>query len=575
MKRLAAILPLLLLLAALFGCGSRTRVSARLDALDTLVSRPPSGPPSAALYDSVLQVLDTLMYDVVGLGEDVEARWHLLYAAAEDKADRPLLFDTHVRPAYDYYRDATQDGTQGDSTLLHRFAQSCFYMGVHYYHSDSTVRIEQMMQKSVNVAKSCGDHYTAYQALNYLSRQIKSTNSSEAISLVEDALVEYKKSRHHYPYNEITLLLNVGLCYFSGDIHIRDKALSYYQQALECSLEHDSLMLTEVYSHMVYYYIQKKDPTLANVYFQKIKQQVSLQEDKYSVGFFANVYFAADSLEKAREFMEMFLPMANQTEKYYSFLCLQKIALLQHSEAEALSLTDSLRYYAWAMSYEKSKDVYLLNKEAVGKGQQIERLERKNLIQIVAFVVSGTILLFIVCLIFIVFRQRHKRQRHLTEIEKMRRQMTVEREQHQQRLAALQIQVKEAEIEQKNKKLSYLKSYIEKQSIAIETFKSSTDRALLSLTEEDWQSLEVALDDIYDNFILKLRTSFPQMKEDMVRLCMLQKIGMTNRDISNIFFITLESVKKRKQRLKKELFPNAPKEQTFEEIIEKSVDFIR
>lgn len=567
-------LSVLLLLAVLTGCADRDRVSTRLDALDSLVSLPPTSPEPRVDYDSILVQLDTLMYDVIG-DDALEARWNLLYAMTEDKADRPLLFDLHVRPAYDYYRELTQDGTRGDSTSLHRFALSCFYLGVHYYHCDSTALLERMMQKSVDVAKSCGDHYTAYLALTYLSRQIKSTNSSEAIRLAEDALIEYKKSRHHNPYNEITLLLNVGLCYFSGEIPVRDKAFSYYQQALECSLEHDSLMLTEVYSHMVYYYFQKKDPSQANVYFQKIKHQVSLQDDKYSVGFFANVYLAVDSLDKAREFIELFLPMANQTEKYYSFLSLQKVALQQNSEAEALSLTDSLRYYAWTMSYEKSKDIYLLNNETIEKGQRIERLKRKNLVQTVTFFVAGITLLFILCIVFIVIRQRHKRQRHLIEIERMRRQMTSEREKHQQRLTALQIQMKEAEIEQKNRKLSFLKSYIEKQSNTIEMFKSSTDSERLSLTEEDWQSLEVALDDSYDNFILKLRTSFPQMKEEAVRLCMLQKISMTNRAISNIFFITSESVKKRKQRLKKVFFPNAPKEQTFEEIIEKSVDFIR
>lgn len=240
-----------------------------------------------------------------------------------------------------------------------------------------------------------------------------------------------------------------------------------------------------------------------------------------------------------------------------------------------MCLVDSIRKYADEMHADEMRKNFVFYKDNIERERANVQLRVKNVRQHDLFVTLGIVMFLMLCLAFVVFRQRHKRQCHLTEIEKMRRQMTVEREQHQQRLAALQIQVKEAEIEQKNKKLSYLKSYIEKQSITIETFKSSTDRERLSLTEGDWQSLEVALDDIYDNFILKLRTSFPQMKEDMVRLCMLQKIGMTNRDISNIFFITLESVKKRKQRLKKELFPNAPKEQTFEEIIEKSVDFIR
>ena len=574
MKRLAAILPLLLLLSALFGCGSRTRVSARLDALDTLVSRPPSGPPSAALYDSVLQVLDTLMYDVVGLGEDVEARWHLLYAAAEDKADRPLLFDTHVRPAYDYYCDATHDGTQGDSTLLHRFAQSCFYMGVHYYHSDSTVRIEQMMQKSVNVAKSCGDHYTAYLALKYLSSQLMYSNTSESVKIALEGLAEFKRSYHHSPYNEAIILNNLGFCYIYNSE--QDKALDCFEKALQVSAqESDSLSVSHIFYGLSYYYYRSNDYTSALAYLQKYIDDNTGIWDQYASIMAVNIYMKMDSLDKAETFISKCLPQETTVQKFHSYLTLQKIFFRQHRNEEAMCLVDSIRKYADEMHADEMRKNFVFYKDNIERERANVQLRVKNVRQHDLFVTLGIVMFLMLCLAFVVFRQRHKRQCHLTKIEKMRRQMTVEREQHQQRLAALQIQVKEAEIEQKNKKLSYLKSYIEKQSIAIETFKSSTDRALLSLTEEDWQSLEVALDDIYDNFILKLRTSFPQMKEDMVRLCMLQKIGMTNRNISNIFFITLESVKKRKQRLKKELFPNAPKEQTFEEIIEKSVDFIR
>ena len=75
----------LVFLAVLTGCADRERVSARLDALDSLLSLPPTGPEPPVNYGLILTQLDTLLPDVVG-DDALEAHWNLLCATAEDKA---------------------------------------------------------------------------------------------------------------------------------------------------------------------------------------------------------------------------------------------------------------------------------------------------------------------------------------------------------------------------------------------------------------------------------------------------------------------------------------------------------
>ena len=90
----------------------------------------------------------------------------------------------------------------------------------------------------------------------------------------------------------------------------------------------------------------------------------------------------------------------------------------------------------------------------------------------------------------------------------------------------------------------------------------------MHLSNDDWQNLEVALDDTYQQFVTRLRQQFPKMNEDGIRLCMLGKLGLTTHQISNIFSISPLSVTKRKQRLRKDYLSFIEEGKTFDEIIE-------
>ncbi len=76
------------------------------------------------------------------------------------------------------------------------------------------------------------------------------------------------------------------------------------------------------------------------------------------------------------------------------------------------------------------------------------------------------------------------------------------------------------------------------------------------IKEEDWSKLEIALDEERENFFAKLRSTYPAMNEMDFRVCMAKELGLTWRQMTHLFFISPDSVKRRYQRIKKKYLNN-------------------
>jgi len=560
MKHILAVIPLFLLLTLLAGCGQRTRVEAQLDTLDSILSIPPDGPEALVDYDSIFHQLDSLQPSVIG-DDALEARWNLLYTMTEDKSDRPLLLDLRIRPSYDYYAAQTQDGTRGDSILLHRFAQSCFYLGAHYYQCDSLARMEQLMHRSAEVSKSCGDHYTAYLALTYLSGALAWSNPETAIPMADDALKEYSLSHQSSFFNQISLLMNLGTCWLCSEE--KDKSLPYYEKALDLSVNHaDSLLYDKILVDKAYYYYLTgyKNESLDCLNRSSFQNINKTDFSCFTTASF--IYSQYGHIDQAKYVLELLGSELTRKQRFEKYWLLQRISIIQKDTA-ALSLGDSVMKHVNLMHvtdrYE-NYEYFRLNAESEREKLQAEKKSER---QLFSFISIGILLLSFVFFAFYVIHQRNRRKSQLMELELARNKMLADRKQ-------MELNFKESELVQKNNKLKFLKKYIEKQSESIAIFKKENIKGKIRhIDDDDWKSLEIAIDDVCHNFVSRLRTSFPKMKESAIRLCMLQRIQLTNRQMANIFFVEPETIKKRKQRLKKIFFQDFDTNTTFEEVIEK------
>jgi DNA-binding CsgD family transcriptional regulator len=73
------------------------------------------------------------------------------------------------------------------------------------------------------------------------------------------------------------------------------------------------------------------------------------------------------------------------------------------------------------------------------------------------------------------------------------------------------------------------------------------------LTSDDWNKFQEHLDIIYPGILLKLKDRYLGITNAESRLFILIKLGLRSSDLSNMLGISVDSVKKSRQRLRKRL----------------------
>lgn len=73
------------------------------------------------------------------------------------------------------------------------------------------------------------------------------------------------------------------------------------------------------------------------------------------------------------------------------------------------------------------------------------------------------------------------------------------------------------------------------------------------LTDSDWELFKRRFEQLYPGYILRLRSTYPELSSGEERLFLLIKINLNGQEIANILGITGNAVKKSRQRLRKRL----------------------
>ena len=138
---------------------------------------------------------------------------------------------------------------------------------------------------------------------------------------------------------------------------------------------------------------------------------------------------------------------------------------------------------------------------------------------LIAIIASGIILLAVV----LALRYRIRMQ------EQEKRQLQQEAE-HQKTL-----------LHQANEVVTFLQGFILERTEVLKKLNQSGD-SLIYLTPHEWSEIERTLNAIDDNRFAKIREQYPNMQEDDIRLCILTRLGLSNRTIGNIYCITISAV---------------------------------
>ncbi len=73
------------------------------------------------------------------------------------------------------------------------------------------------------------------------------------------------------------------------------------------------------------------------------------------------------------------------------------------------------------------------------------------------------------------------------------------------------------------------------------------------LTEEQWQNFKVLFDKVNHGFSTRLRDKYPDLTLAEIRLVTLTKLGLSDREMANMLGVSIDTIRKTRQRLRKKL----------------------
>ncbi len=285
---------------------------------------------------------------------------------------------------------------------------------------------------------------------------------------------------------------------------------------------------------------------IARLYLQKgdvlAAQQAVIKAQKYAV---TKSYF------KSSEFEIMELKL--------------NIALLQKDETGELVarrrmsvLGDSLKFSDGDLMLKQTK--LLAQKERYTHKIELERQRyEKERFKNWAYLGLVIILIFIIFLIFNTFQRKIKVKQH--NYEKMILKLKVEQmESHQKLLRANEtMDSYRSYLAEKNEQIDRLNQEIQQIGVSDSPYLSTHKGQLQSLldshlmTDENWEAFKVAFEKEHADFLEQLLSDYPELTESHKRIVLLLKLGLSNKEMSNLLGVTVDAIKKSRQRLRKKL----------------------
>lgn len=387
---------------------------------------------------------------------------------------------------------------------------------------------------------------------------------------------------------------------------VEDKsAISYYKKALQY-MQNPSSESAGVLNAIGSSYFRNKDLSNAMYYFNNAEAMALKIGDsiRYAkiLGDKALIYQEKGNLKDAVRFLKQDILYSQkfkiEKNEMYASILLAKILLKLKDTAELEKILEKAGKIASSKSYYRSslKEVIELKLIVLGgKDPQKELLLRRQLKQIEEYLLNtngNTVL-----------QQSHwliQKKKYETDNEKIRLQLekgektksliilililtivlslvtytslnkklktkkiTLEKDRlfFEQKLsdASYNIETFDEYLKNKNKQISILETELEeiRNSVAVQSEEEKTklDKILDShlMTDENWKNFKKEFIKQHGEFYNYVVKNFPELKESNLKIIMLQKLDLNNSEISNLLGVTVDAIKKSKQRLKKKL----------------------
>ena len=350
----------------------------------------------------------------------------------------------------------------------------------------------------------------------------------------------------------------------SGDT---DSAIHYLKEAIRLRLTHSSRaygQLGEIYqgkqmndSAIHYYFLAlQKDTTrsaywycgrvlellhslkeydLAKQYIQGLRKQMKRSDIPYINLIEGDLWMELHQPDSA---MKHYLIASETGNDYITSVAYERMALLME---EKQSLSSALDKHIQSIEtknnlrYDYSHEQDTRDFEALKLKNELNELKVKQQSYVIVILALGASILLLVGG-FVIYLLHRKRNRLVQEnlILKQQEELSALRE-------------KEALLREKDARMREELF----RRVRIENLKDG--KHIQHISDADWKEIHLMLESAYPGFLNNLRQNFPTLAEKEINFCCLVKINMSLQNLADMYCISINSVSRRKLRLKEKL----------------------
>ena len=313
---------------------------------------------------------------------------------------------------------------------------------------------------------------------------------------------------------------------------MNDSAIHYYFLALQ----KDTTRSAYFYCGRVLGLLHSiKEYDLAKQYIQGLRKQMKRSDIPYINLTEGDLWMELHQPDSA---IKHYLIASETGNDYITSVAYERLALLMEEKQSLSSALDkhiqsietknNLRY---GYSHEQDTRDF----EALKMKNELNELKVKQQSYVIVSLGLGAFILLL-CGSFAIYLL-HRKRKHLMQENLMLKQ--------QEELSLLR--EKEALLREKDAKMR------EELFRRIRIVKDLEEGNRVHIADDDWKDIHVMLESTYPGFLQKLRNGFPDLPEKDINFCCLVKINMSLQNLADIYCISVNSVSRRKLRLKEKL----------------------
>lgn len=419
--------------------------------------------------------------------------------------------------------------------------------------ANDSIRLgETLLRKTIRLAEASEDWHTNYIAYQQLALSLSQSNPEEALRLMKQALTIYEQ--HPDDERNHVILLDYAGTYaaqvaFTKEEDSYDEALDYINKAYDIAKKEQMTdLMCQTLTSLANIAWAKEDYSQALDYAHQAESVATADLRPGTLQVLARSYLDLNLLDSAETAYRQIDSGDDVHMAYIVQSNLAKIALRRMGATKVEDDVDSAfeqieNFYYKAL---EQKDQYY--QETLRQEMENQQLEFRSQLYGRTLLITIVASLIVILAIVLVVRYRMQVQRQ-------------EKRQLQQEAAR-----QKAQLHQTNEVVAFLQDFILERTEAMKKLNQSSD-SLIYLSPHEWSEIERTLNAIDNNRFANLREQYPNMQEDDIRLCLLTRLGISNRTIGNIYCITISAVQHRKLKLKKDVFGESNPDITLEQIL--------